>query len=431
MKKALLPLSLMLLSVQAQALTLIHAGQIIDGRSDTPMQQATLVLDANLIQAIEPGYRAAAEGDSVIDWRDGTLMPGFIDMHTHLTFRGGEGAYLEPYTLNPADVALRGVLYGQKTMNAGFTTVRDLGDMGNASVALRNAINKGWVQGPRIYTAGTSIATTGGHADKTNGRNLELEGDPGPKEGVINGAAEAYKAVRQRYKEGADLIKITATGGVLSVAKSGENPQFTDEELKAIVAAARDYGFKVAVHAHGKEGIRRAILAGVNTIEHGTYMDKDLFPLMKKHNVALVPTLMAGEYVTEKAKIDGFFPELVRPKAAEIGPKIQTTFAAAYKAGVRIAFGTDAGVFEHGDNAREFSLMVAAGMPPMKAIQSATSVAAEVLGEPKIGILEPGRFADVVGVRGNPLKDIQLLERVSLVIKDGKVVKIPRGEQAD
>ncbi|QSX40956.1 metal-dependent hydrolase family protein [Shewanella cyperi] len=431
MKKALLPLSLMLLSVQAQALTLIHAGQIIDGRSDAPMQQATLVLDGNLIQAIEPGYRAAAEGDTVIDWRDGTLMPGFIDMHTHLTFRGGEGAYLEPYTLNPADVALRGVLYGQKTMNAGFTTVRDLGDMGNASVALRNAINKGWVQGPRIYTAGTSIATTGGHADKTNGRNLELVGDPGPKEGVINGAAEAYKAVRQRYKEGADLIKITATGGVLSVAKSGENPQFTDEELKAIVAAASDYGFKVAVHAHGKEGIRRAILAGVNTIEHGTYMDKDLFPLMKKHNVALVPTLMAGEYVTEKAKIDGFFPELVRPKAAEIGPKIQTTFAAAYKAGVRIAFGTDAGVFEHGDNAREFSLMVAAGMPPMKAIQSATSVAAEVLGEPKIGILEPGRFADVVGVRGNPLKDIQLLERVSLVIKDGKVVKIPRGEQAE
>ncbi|QSX37369.1 metal-dependent hydrolase family protein [Shewanella sedimentimangrovi] len=431
MKKALLPLSLILLSVQAQALTLIHAGQIIDGRSDTPMHQATLVLDANLIQAIEPGYRAAAEGDTVIDWRDGTLMPGFIDMHTHQTFRGGEGAYLEPYTLNPADVALRGVLYGQKTMNAGFTTVRDLGDMGNASVALRNAINKGWVQGPRIYTAGTSIATTGGHADKTNGRNLELVGDPGPKEGVINGAAEAYKAVRQRYKEGADLIKITATGGVLSVAKSGENPQFTDEELKAIVAAARDYGFKVAVHAHGKEGIRRAILAGVNTIEHGTYMDKDLFSLMKKHNVALVPTLMAGEYVTEKAKIDGFFPELVRPKAAEIGPKIQTTFAAAYKAGVRIAFGTDAGVFEHGGNAREFSLMVAAGMPPMKAIQSATSVAAEVLGEPKIGILEPGRFADVVGVRGNPLEDIQLLERVSLVIKDGKVVKIPRGEQAD
>ncbi|QYK05362.1 metal-dependent hydrolase family protein [Shewanella zhangzhouensis] len=423
MKKTLLSVTLWALCVNAHALTLIHAGSIIDGEAAKPVREATLVLDGNRIQGIEKGYRAAAEGDTVIDWRDGTLMPGFIDMHTHLTFQGSKDSYLEPYTLNPADLALRGVMYGKRTLNAGFTTVRDLGDAGLGSIALRNAINKGWVEGPRIFTAGTSIGTTGGHADKTNGRNQELVGDPGPKEGVINGPADAYKAVRQRYKDGSDLIKITATGGVLSVAKSGENPQFTDEELKAIVAAAKDYGFKVAVHAHGKDGMKRAILAGVNTIEHGTYMDEELFPLMKKHNVALVPTLLAGEFVADKAKIDGYFPEVVRPKAAAIGPKIQGTFAKAYKAGVTIAFGTDAGVYEHGRNGREFTLMVDAGMPPMAAIQSATSVAARVLGQSDIGTLKAGMLADVTGVKGNPLENIALLEAVDLVIKDGTRVK--------
>ena len=423
MKKTLLSVSLWALCANAHALTLIHAGSVIDGVSAKAVTEATVVLDGNRIQAIERGFRAPGEGDTVIDWRDGTLMPGFIDMHTHLTFQGSKDAYLEPYTLNPADVALRGVMYGKLTLNAGFTTVRDLGDAGLGSIALRNAINKGWVEGPRIFTAGTSIATTGGHADKTNGRNQQLVGDPGPKEGVINGAAEAYKAVRQRYKDGSDLIKITATGGVLSVAKSGENPQFTDEELKAIVAAAKDYGFKVAVHAHGKEGMKRAILAGVNTIEHGTYMDEELFALMKKNGVALVPTLTAGEYVADKAKIDGFFPELVRPKAAKIGPKIQDTFAKAYKAGVTIAFGTDAGVFEHGKNGREFTLMVQAGMPEMAAIQSATSVAASVLGQIELGSIKAGQLADLVGVKGNPLENISLLENVQLVIKDGQRVK--------
>ncbi|MGL5146982.1 MAG: amidohydrolase family protein, partial [Plesiomonas shigelloides] len=350
MKTTLLSVCLWALCASAHARTLIHAGNLIDGVADKPIKEVTVVLEGNRIASVEPGYRAPLEGDTLIDWRDGTLMPGLIDMHTHLTFQGDKGAYLEPFTLNPADVALRGVMYGKRTLHAGFTTVRDLGDAGLGSVALRNAINKGWVQGPRIFTAGTSIATTGGHADKTNGRNLALMDDPGPKEGVINGADDAYKAVRQRYKEGADLIKITATGGVLSVASSGENPQFTDDELKAVVAAAKDYGFKVAVHAHGKEGMKRAILAGVDTIEHGTYMDAELFTLMKKHRVALVPTLLAGEYVAQKAKIEGFFPEVVRPKAAKIGPKIQQTFANAYKAGVTIAFGTDAGVYEHGRN---------------------------------------------------------------------------------
>ncbi|WP_133405329.1 metal-dependent hydrolase family protein [Parashewanella tropica] len=410
-------------SFTAHADLLIYAGQLIDGKSDKPQKKMTVVVDNDRIKDIKRGYITPKSGDEVIDYRMGTVMPGFIDMHTHLSFQMSPNSYMEPYTLNPADIALRGSLFAKKTLKAGFTTVRELGDSGNASVALRTAINKGYIQGPTIYTAGKSIATTGGHADPTNGRRLTMMGDPGPKQGVINGAEDAYKAVRQRYKEGADLIKITATGGVLSMAKSGQNPQFTDKELKAIVAAAKDYGFKVAVHGHGKEGIKRAILAGVNTIEHGTYLDKETFALMKKHNVALVPTLSAGAFVVEKAKIDGYFPEIVRPKAASIGPKMQDMFSRAYKAGVTIAFGTDAGVGAHGENGKEFALMVNAGMPEMKAIQSATSVAAKVLGVDDIGHLAKGKRADIVAVKGNPLSDIRLLEQPSVVIKTGRVVE--------
>ncbi len=423
MKHTLLASSIALLSFSVTADTLIYAGQLIDGVTSQPQSNKTIVIEGDKIVAIKSGFIKPSTKDKVIDYRQGTVMPGFIDMHTHLSYQGGPGSYMEPFTLNPADVALRGSHYALKTLHAGFTTIRDLGDAGNASVSLRTAIQKGYIQGPRIFTAGTSIATTGGHADHTNGRSLELMGDPGPKNGVINGASDAYKAVRQRYKEGADLIKITATGGVLSVAKSGQNPQFTNKELVAIVAAAKDYGFKVAVHGHGKEGIKRAILAGVDTIEHGTYLDDELFELMKKHDVALVPTLSAGAYVAEKAKIDGFFPEIVRPKAATIGPKIQQTFSEAYKAGVTIAFGTDAGVFAHGDNGKEFTLMVNAGMPAMDVIKSATSIAAERLGEVNIGHIAVYKLADLVGVAGDPLKNVMLLENPNLVIKAGKVIK--------
>lgn len=423
MKRLLIASSLALLSSAVAAETLIYAGQLIDGTSAKPQKNKTVVVNGDKIIAVKSGFVQPKASDVVVDYRQGTVMPGFIDMHTHLSFQGSPTSYMEPFTMNPADIALRGSVYASRTLHAGFTTVRDLGDAGNASVALRTAIAKGYIQGPRIYTAGKSIATTGGHADSTNGRSLALMGDPGPKQGVINGAEDAYKAVRQRYKEGADLIKITATGGVLSVAKSGQNPQFTNAELKAIVAAAKDYGFKVAVHGHGKEGIKRAILAGVDTIEHGTYLDNELFALMKKHDVALVPTLSAGAYVAEKAKIDGFFPEIVRPKAATIGPKIKETFANAYKAGVTIAFGTDAGVFAHGENGGEFKFMVDAGMPAMKVIQSATSVAANRLGESNIGVLAAGKWADIVGVKGNPLKNIEVLAAPTLIIKAGTVIK--------
>jgi imidazolonepropionase-like amidohydrolase len=281
-----------------------------------------------------------------------------------------------------------------------------------------------FIRGPRIYTAEKSIATTGGHADPTNGVRSDMKGDPGPAEGVINGVEDARKAVRQRYKNGADCIKITSTGGVLSVAKDGSGPQFTLEEIQAIVETAKDYGMTTAAHAHGEEGMRRAIIAGINSIEHGTYMNEEIMDLMIKHGTWYVPTILAGNFVAEKAKVPGYYPDMVVPKALAIGPQIQSTFAKAYKRGVKIAFGTDSGVSYHGDNAKEFALMVEGGMPPIEAILSATVNTAELLRiSDKAGTIEKGKWADVVAVKGNPLEDISELQRVQFVMKGGKVYK--------
>jgi len=291
-------------------------------------------------------------------------------------------------------------------------------------VSLRNAINKGLIEGPRIYTAAKSIATTGGHADGTNGIKSALRPEAKPKNGVIDGPEEAIKAVRQRYKDGADVIKITATGGVLSVAKNGQNPQFNQAELNALIQTANDYGFRVAAHAHGAEGMKRALKAGVSSIEHGTYMDKEVMDLLKKNNAYYVPTIIAGAWVAEKSKIKGFFPEVVRPKAAAIGPLIQDTFSRANKAGVNIAFGTDSGVSEHGRNAEEFGLMVEAGMSPFNALKSATVNAAELLEvSEQLGTIEKGKLADIIAVKGNPLDDISVMNQVDFVMKDGKVIQ--------
>jgi imidazolonepropionase-like amidohydrolase len=306
---------------------------------------------------------------------------------------------------------------------AGFTTVRDLGGSG-VNISLRNAIDKKLIKGPRILTAGKSIATTGGHADPTNGYRKDLMGDPGPALGVINGDADARQAVRQRYKDGSDLVKITASGGVLSVAKSGENPQFTEDEIKAIVTTANDYGFKVAAHCHGAEAMKRAVRAGVHSIEHGTLMDDEVMKLMKEHGTYFVPTITAGKSVADSAKKPGYYPDLVTPKALAIGPKIQSTFAKAYKAGVKIAFGTDAGVYAHGKNWLEFVYMHEVGMPVMETIQSATVSAADLLGVTDIvGSIEKGKLADIIAVDGDPMKDIQAMGRVKFVMKDGVVYK--------
>ena len=404
--------------------TLIYAGQLFTAQNTELQSAKTIVIDGNKIVAVKDGYVSAQTDDTIIDLKQSTVLPGLMDMHVHLSSQQGPGAYMERFTLNEADYALRAANYGNKTLMAGFTGVRNLGDSFNETIALRKAIDKGIAVGPRIYSAGKAIATTGGHADPSNGMAHLLRPDVGPEQGVINGVAEARDAVRQRYQDGADVIKITATGGVLSVAKNGQNPQFMVDELEAIVETANDYDLTVAVHAHGKEGMKRAIKAGVTSIEHGTYMDADIMALMKAHNTWYIPTILAGEYVAEKAKIDGFFPELVRPKALAIGPLIQNTFSNAYKAGVKIAFGTDSGVSAHGDNAQEFALMVEAGMPAAEALISATRSPAQLLGiDDTLGTIEAGKLADIIAVNGNPLDDIRLMENVAFVMKDGIVYK--------
>lgn len=350
-------------------------------------------------------------------------MPGWIDMHVHLEEQSNPNAYLEEFTLNEADIAYNAEGFGKATLMAGFTTVRDLGGTG-VNVALRNAINAGKVIGPRIFTTEKALASTGGHADPTNGYRKDLMGNPGPKEGVVNSVEDARQAVRQRYKNGADWIKITATGGVLSVAKSAGNPQFTQEEIEAIVSTAKDYGMKVAAHAHGDEGMRRAVLGGVKTIEHGTEMSDATMDLMIKYNAYLVPTITAGKTVEENAKKPNYYPAIVVPKALSIGPRIQGTFAKAYKKGVPIAFGTDAGVFQHGLNAREFVYMTEAGMPIMKALQAATITNAMLLDMDKqIGSIEVGFLADIIATNDDPTQDVTTVNNVVFVMKDGIIYK--------
>lgn len=413
---------LALSSIKAQQ-TYIHCGTLIDVENKQPLKEQTIIVEGNKITDVVRGYVEPPSDALTIDLKHMTVMPGFMDMHVHIEHQSGPRRYEDRFRENEADVALKATLYCSRTLEAGFTTVRDLGGSG-VNVSLRNAINKGYIRGPRIYTAEKSLATTGGHADPTNGVKDELKGNPGPKDGVINSVDDAYKAVRQRYKNGADCIKITATGGVLSVAKDGMGPQFTLEEVQAVVAAAKDYGMITAAHAHGVEGMQRAIRGGITSIEHGTMMDDETMQLMKEHGTYLVATISAGKYVVEKAKISGYFPAIIVPKALEVGPQIQETFGRAYKAGVKIAFGTDSGVSPHGENAQEFRYMVEAGMPEMEAICSATLNTADLLNiTDKLGSISPGKLADIIAVEGNPLEDISLLEDIDFVMKDGAVEK--------
>jgi len=419
------PILSVFITCSAHAATRLHVGQLIDVASGEVSSDKTVVIVGNRIAAIEDGF-VIREGDETIDLSNATVMPGLIDTHVHLDHElDPPMSYSESYYMNSADFALRATTYARRTLEAGFTTVRDLGARDkDALFALRDAINKGIVPGPRIFAAGKSIATTGGHADPSNGLRENLRGDPGPKEGVINGPEEAYKAIRQRYKDGSDVIKLTVTGGVLSLAKSGDNPQFTSEELDAVVAAAKDYNFVVAVHAHGAEGMRRAVEAGVDSVEHGTYMTPDIMAMMKARGTAYVPTILAGKWVAKLAEQDGKLPDVVRPKAAAVGPLIQGTFKQAWQAGVPIVFGTDSGVSPHGKNALEFGYMVEAGMPPMEAIRAATVNAATLLrASDELGQIAPGFYADIVAVIGDPLVDITELEHIDFVMKDGIVIK--------
>jgi imidazolonepropionase-like amidohydrolase len=414
---------LLSISVSAQK-TYIQCGTLIDGVSNTPRTNVTIIVQGNKIISVENGFKQGGASDKVVDLKNKTVTPGWMDMHVHLTGETSKSEYMDEFTQNAADYAYRSVAYAEVTLMSGFTTVRDLGGGDGVNISLRNAINNGVVKGPRIFTAGKAIATTGGHADPTNGYRADLMGDPGPDQGVINSPEEARKAVRKRYKDGSDLIKITASGGVLSMAKNGSNPQFLEDELEAIVQTAKDYGFTVAAHAHGAEAMKRAIRAGVTSIEHGTYMDEEAIALFKKHGTYYVPTITAGKSVADSAKIPGYYPDVVTPKALAVGPLIQGTFGRAYKAGVKIAFGTDAGVFKHGKNWMEFKYMIEAGMPPMEAIKAATMSAADLLGmKDKIGSIEAGKLADIVAVDGDPLKDSNAFGRVVFVMKDGVIYK--------
>ncbi len=403
----------------------LQCERLFDSRKAQMLGARTVIVRDGKVAEIRAGH-AGVEGAKTIDLSGHTCMAGWTDLHVHLGDQSSPRTYEEEFRLDQVDFAFRSVGYARKTLMAGFTSVRDLG--GEVSPHLRDAINQGLIEGPRIWAAGTAIGTTGGHADPTNGYNATLAhlvGPPGPTEGVVNSAEDARQAVRQRYKEGSDVIKITATGGVLSYAKSGDAPQFTVDEIRAVVETARDYGYRVAAHAHGAEGMKRAVLGGVTSIEHGTYMNDDIMALMKQKGTWYVPTIAAGRFVADKAKIDGYFPDVIRPKAARIGALIQDTAGKAYKAGVKIAFGTDSGVGPHGENAREFILMVEAGIPAAYALQSATLLAAEVLGVEDQGVIEPGMRADIVAVPGDPLKDIRVVMTVDFVMKDGAIYKQP------
>ncbi|MCE3264062.1 MAG: amidohydrolase [Pseudoduganella sp.] len=417
--------SLLLVMGTASAATqTVDCGRLLDVKAGVWREKVTVHIENGSVKSVEP-----TKGRGDVDMSAMSCMPGFIDMHVHLSGQTQPqvDALRGQLTLDAVDRAYDSVANAERTLKAGFTTVRDLGANEGLNIAMKRAINTGAIVGPRMFTSGKTIATTGGHGDPSNGKSRELRhlhGAPGPDEGVINTPDEARRAVRARYQEGADLIKITATGGVLSQASSGMNSQFDDTELKALIAAAKDYGFRVAAHAHGTEGLKRALKAGVDSIEHGTFMDDECIALFKKNGSWFVPTISAGRFVADKAKDANYYSPLVRPKAAAIGPQIQGTFARAYKAGVKIAFGTDAGVFPHGENAKEFAYMVEAGMPALEAIRSATLGAASLLGQSnRLGSLEPGYAADIVAVAGDPLKDITLLQKVGFVMKDGVVYK--------
>lgn len=417
-------LLLSLFSVSAQDIY-IHAGKIYDTNSGKLSSEKTIIISSNIIKSIENGYIEASDNDiEIYDLKSKVVMPGLIDFHVHMESQsGGQDRYVRRFQDNKADIAFRSSVIAKKTLMAGFTTVRDVGGSG-VNISLRNAINNGVIPGPRIFTSGKTIATTGGHGDRTNGFRDDLIDDPGPEQGVVNSIADARKAVRYRYKNGADLIKITATGGVMSLAKNGQNPQFNEEVIREIIKTADDYGMHVAAHAHGDEGMFRAVNAGVTTIEHGSIMADRTMRLMKEKQTYLVPTISAGEHVAKMAKIAGYYPEIIIPKALEVGVQNKATTKKAYKMGVPIAFGTDAGVFPHGDNAGEFVYMKEIGIPAEYSLNSATVTNAKLLNmENLLGQLKEGFYADIIAVDESPLENIATLENVIFVMKDGKVYK--------
>ncbi|MEO0559856.1 MAG: amidohydrolase family protein [Bacteroidota bacterium] len=405
----------------AQTLT-IHCGTLLDpARSMVPMVEMSVVVTDGLIQEVVEGFTDQADA---IDLTAATCMPGLIDSHTHLTGESRKDGYIDAFRFSPAERALRAAPFARSTLMAGFTTVRDVGGNEGVDLELRDAIARGDIAGPRMYVASKSLSITGGHADPTNSYREDIVGVPDKTLGIVNGVDSAVEAVRIAIKRGADLIKFTATGGVLSLQGDGTGAHFSMEEMQAIVETANNRGLTVAAHAHGDEGMAMAVRAGVSSIEHGTYMSDATMALMRERGTYLVPTITAGKSVADSARIQGYYTPVVTQKSLEVGPRIQGTFERAWRAGVPIAFGTDAGVFRHGRNANEFIYMTEVGMPFMEALKTATVNAADLLNQSdRLGALQPGYAANLVAVAGDPLTDARAMLDVSFVMVNGRVAK--------
>jgi imidazolonepropionase-like amidohydrolase len=404
----------------AERVVAIRAGRLIDGTGAAPRENVVILVRGNRIAEVGPAVSVPA-GAETVDLSGWTVMPGFIDMHTHITSDPSDGYSDRALHQFPGYEALLGAKNARLTLLAGFTTVRNVGAREWADVALKQAVGAGVVPGPRIYTAGHSLGITGGHCDE-NGFRPDLGDEPGIEEGIANGEDAVRAAVRYQIKYGADVIKICATGGVLSAGDAVGVQQYDAREIAAIVQTAAMAERRVAAHAHGREGIRAAVEAGVASIEHGSIIDDETARLMKRRGTYLVPTMMAFDYVVRGARAGTLAP-WAASKALEIAPHAQESVRRAIRAGVPIAFGTDAGVFAHGTNADEFRLLVGAGMTPMQAIGAATREAAKLLGVADLGTVQVGKLADVVAVRGDPLRDVEVLKQVGFVMKDGVVYK--------
>jgi len=403
----------------AAGATYIHAGRLLaDPASGRVETGKTLVVEGGRIAAIRDGF--VGEG-RVIDLRDAFVMPGFIDSHVHLTFESGPTSRIDAVTKSTTDQAFDGVVFAGRTVRAGFTTVVDLGSDPEAINALRDAIAAGKVTGPRVIAAG-GVAAHGGHGDVHGYRQEIIDLFRSPT--LCSGADDCARAVRVAVQQGADIIKTASTGGVMSNTAAGLGQQMSDAELVAIVETAHRLGRKVAAHAHGTDGVNAALRAGVDSVEHGTYIDPESIRLFKAKGSYLVPTLLAGDTVSQQAETADWMPAPVRAKARTVGPLMVDALRRAHQGGVRIAFGTDSAVSKHGENAREFALMVKAGLTPLDAIRAATVWGAAHIGlEGEIGSLAAGKAADIVAVRGDPLADVTALETVDFVMKGGAVVR--------
>lgn len=431
MRLALSVLMLLVLAVSplraaqpiAPGRTVIHCGTLLSDPGQAPRQRVSIVVEGDRIVEIADGFVTPADS-TIVDLSRQFVLPGLIDCHTHVTFelRSMDERVRRTLTEEPTHSAIDGTVYARRTLGAGFTTIRNVGSLGSDIYALRDRIASGFIEGPRILAAGQSIAVTGGHADRTNGISPILRPEMTPMEGIADGPYEMRKAVRERVKRGSDLIKITATGGVLSNTAAGVNQQMFEDEIRAVVETAHSMGRKVAAHAHGADGIKAALRAGVDSIEHGTYLDDEAIELFLRTGAYLVPTMHAGKFVTEKAAEQGFFNPAIKAKAEAVGPRIAESVARAHRAGVKIAFGTDVGVGTHGTNAREFLYMHEAGMSPLDCIKTATINAADLCGiAHEVGTIEPGKSADIIAVSGNPLEDLATLLDMKFVMARGRV----------